>query len=136
MNNSLYIIRRARLIKDPTTRTVGQDKKEITTITVAMNSFGKAKDRYKSMFVDISYAGAMGVRAQGLRKGDEISASGCLEMREYQRNNGGVGIAFEIQYPNDLIVLSAQGAEEAAATTEAAPEAPAAVSAEDAFPGI
>lgn len=136
MNNSTYIVRRARLIKDPTTRKVGQDQKELTTITVAINSFGKSKDRYKSMFVDATFSGTTGARAQGLRKGDEVSFMGCLEMREYEKRGGGVGVAFEVSFPNDLIILSAQGAEGEAAAPEAAAEAPAAVSAEDAFPGI
>jgi single-stranded DNA-binding protein len=134
VNNTTFIVRRGRLIKDPTTRTVGADKKELTTITVACNPFGKNKDRYETMFVDATYAGNMGARAQGLRKGDEVSFSGCLLMRTYERKDKTKGYAFEVAYPNDLIVLSSQGDAAAEATPE--PSAPPAVAVEDAFPGI
>lgn len=110
MNDATFIIRRGRLIKDPVTRKVGD--KELTTLTVALNPIGqKAKERYSTMFVDVTYSGRLGEVAAGLQKGDVFSASGCLMIREYTSQKG-KGLAYEIPFPNDLIILQKQETDE------------------------
>lgn len=123
MTDAIYVIQRARVTQDPRVRTVGD--KELVTVTVAVNPFGaKAKERYKTMFVDVTFAGKQGERAAQLAKGDVISTAGSLLVREYEGKNG-KGVAHEIPYPTNLVILS-QAEKTDAPADEPAPELPAA----------
>lgn len=86
-----------RVVGEPRTNQVGD--KELTTIRIADNPVGeKAKKRYISMFVNCTFTGFDGDRAQTLQKGDVITVSGQLQLREYdpsasKKTKGGKGKA-------------------------------------------
>lgn len=129
MYDTYTVIERARVVREPNVRQVGD--KTLVTISVACNPYGeKAKARFETKFVDITYAGRAGERAVNLKVGDQIGARGVEGLRTYSKKDGGIGIQFEMPYPDSLIIFPAA----AAKTEETSPEAkPAAGKVKDPF---
>lgn len=115
MNNSIYVIRDAAVVSEPNVREVGG--KEIVTLRVAVNPIGeKAKERYETMFVDVTYGGGLAERAKTVTKGARISASGSLGIRRWQDKEGNDRLSYEIPFAYDLVYWAPK--EEAAPAAE------------------
>lgn len=107
--DNLYVINKARLIKDPETKDVGG--RALTEVTLAVNPWGKEKERYASLIVVATFGPGMGDRAAKLRKGEFIGTAGPLFIRSYTTKDGRSGFQGEIKYPVNLTVFEPGGAD-------------------------
>ncbi len=83
VNDSITVIKRARLIADPKVRTHGE--RTFVEIAIAYNTYGaKDKERYvDSYIVNVTVSGAPAERIGQLRKGDTVTAQGTIQERLY-----------------------------------------------------
>ncbi len=100
-------ISKAYLVKNPTSRTVG----DITfvTATVVDNPVGeKNRARYIPLFIDITFTGKRGELVMTLKKGDIIATRGWVGLRTYETKEGKWGVQGEMQYPEGLTLFGAR----------------------------
>lgn len=97
-------ISKGYLVKDPTSRTHGD--LTFVTATVVDNPIGeKAKARYESLFIDITFTGKRGELVATLKKGDMIATHGWVGIRTYEDKNGKTRIQGEMPYPEGLTLF-------------------------------
>ncbi len=102
-NDTLMVIKKARVTQDPKTREV--NGRTLVEVNVAVNTFGKSKDRYReSYFVSATFGGPSSQIAAGLRKGDAIGFHGAFLIRDWTSGGGKSGVAYEIPFADGLAV--------------------------------
>lgn len=120
MNDSIHTIRRARVVREPNVRQVGD--KTLVTIAVAENPIGeKAKNRYETMFIEGTFSGREGERAAGLAKGAIVGFYGSMGLRTYDKKDGSKGLSFEVPYATGLIIYDSAAPNSAEAASGAGP---------------
>lgn len=116
--SNIHVIPDGRLVEDPRTFET-KDKKTLVSIRVADNPVGGKDSKYKPMFVSFVLNEQLGkiVLERGLAKGDVVSVSGDLRIREYEKKGGGkgkkkkakdgdVGLSYEIPFVNSFRIQS------------------------------
>jgi single-stranded DNA-binding protein len=125
MSQNQYVLVGAYLVEDPKTRTIegkkGKQDRHLVSIKVVDNAWDEK--RYLPKFVEVTFDQGRfdGEKALKLKKGDQVSVSGRLDVRTYEVDKKGsktkkeTRLAFEIQYPTSLTVhtdIRNRGAEE------------------------
>lgn len=92
------IIATGRLVKDPELRIIAQSDTKVCQFTLAIDNTRKEKDGTRgSCFLDcILFNERADLVAQSLRKGSKVAVHGSLNQRNFERQDGSKGKAYEI----------------------------------------
>lgn len=98
MSANQYSLFGAYLTSDPEERLAGETP--LVEFTVVDNAWNEK--RYLPKFVAVTCSGKMADTARQLRKGDQVSVSGRLDVRTFEGKDRKTRLAFQIERPTTL----------------------------------